>query len=176
VEQIIKALPFGQHKGQPLEQVPSGYLLYLARGKLSSGLRLAIGDELRRRNVEAPAAPGLPKIPNCSRCGNTLNDCRWQEDRAGRKSIRVECRWCHMFLAFAPLIRPFTEEADRNASSAPVLDVLTRLEALGVGVQSDGKSCWLRWEDEARVPPEVRSVLRQCSHRLAALLGKNIPR
>jgi hypothetical protein len=165
-------LPFGKHQGQPLAEVPTSYLCYLARGKLSSGLRAAVAEELSRRGIAPPPRPEPTNIPSCSRCKNTLYDCRWQEDRAGRKSIRAECRYCHMFLAFAPLVPPFTEEADKNASAAPVLDALTRLEALGVEVQSDGKSCWLRWEDEARVPPQLRSVLRQCSHQLAGLLGR----
>jgi uncharacterized protein (DUF3820 family) len=41
-QQIDIRLPFGRHKGQPLDTVPSDYLDWLLRScKLSSGLRAA---------------------------------------------------------------------------------------------------------------------------------------
>jgi hypothetical protein len=116
-------IPFGKYRFTPLVEVPAEYLNWLLRNcKLSARLRLAVANELRRRNLEAPPPPAAVKIPHCSHCGNTLYDCRWQQDRAGRKCIRVECRWCHKFLAFAPMIPLFTDQADRNASPALALN------------------------------------------------------
>jgi hypothetical protein len=166
-------LPFVRHKGRPLAEVPSSYLLWaLTECKLSSGLRLALGNELRRRNVQAPPQPPPPRIPDCPRCGNTLYECQWQADRTGQKRIRVECRGCHGFITFAPLVSPFVEEADQKASQTPILDVLTRLDALGAELQSDGQSVWLDAAGEGRVPPALLALIRQCSHELAGMLGK----
>jgi hypothetical protein len=73
------------------------------------------------------------------------------------------------------MVSPFVEEADRNASQTPILDALTKLDALGVDLKSDGKSVWLFPEDEKRVPPHAHSLIRQCSHQLAGMLGKRDP-
>jgi hypothetical protein len=62
-------LPFGKDKWKPLGEAPSDYLLWmLTECKVSSGLRHAIGDELRRHNVGAPAPPPLRHPPHCTHC------------------------------------------------------------------------------------------------------------
>jgi hypothetical protein len=108
-------LPFGKHAGKPLADVPADYLNWLLRScKLSSGLRLVIGDGLRKRNIDVPPTPP-PQIPNCPRCGNTLHDFIWQQDATGGRRIRVECRYCRRFILWAPLLPEFIAEADRHA-------------------------------------------------------------
>jgi hypothetical protein len=53
-------------------------------------------------------------------------------------------------------------------SPAPILDVLTRLEELGVPLHSDGQRAW-----PARpVPPDVAAAVRQCNHQVARLVGR----
>jgi hypothetical protein len=181
-------MPFGKHAGQPLAEVPDSYLLWCLRScKLSGGLRLAIGNELRRRNVDVPA-PLPVRIPACDRCGSTpartinhglsqprqLADFyffRWQENAAGQRVIRAECRHCSRFLIFVPTIEPFESLADENASSTPILDVLTKLDDLGIEVKSDGRRAWLGWEDEKRVPPAILALIRECNNQLARIIG-----
>jgi hypothetical protein len=173
----VTSLPFGIWKGTPLPDVPADYLLFtLRKCKLSSGLRSAVTAELTRRGVEVPPAPPLPTIPHCSRCENTLPEFRWQQDSRGQRRIRAECRNCHKFLTFAPLIPPYTTEADHYASRTPVLDALTKLETLGIEVVSDGKRAWVAWPACKRVPNDLLATLRQCSHQLAKMLGDNRPK
>jgi hypothetical protein len=164
-------MPFGKHAGKPLGEVPSTSLLWTLREcRLSSGLHLAIGNELRRRNVEVPEE-ATPAIPTCHSCGGARQEYHWQEDKTGRRLIRAECSNCHRFLAFAPQVSPLTEEADRNASPAPVLDALTRLDVLGVELGNDGKRAWIPAGDYQRVPPDLHALVRQCAHELARMLG-----
>ncbi len=74
-------------------------------------------------------------------------------------------------MGFAPQVEPFTSEADAAASDTPVLDVLTRLEELGVDLLSDGDTVWFAPGDWRRVPDDVLAAARQCKHSLARLLG-----
>jgi hypothetical protein len=164
------SLPFGKHKGVPLTLVPTGYLSWaLSATKLSGGLRLAVGNELRRRNVDVPA-PAV-RIPVCERCDNILHECRWQENAAGQRVIRAECRSCHGFLAFVPTIEPYIGLANENASATPILDVLTKLDDLGIEVKSDGRRAWIPWPDNQQCPPAVMALIRQCNNQLARLIG-----
>jgi hypothetical protein len=170
-------LPFGKHAGQPLPDVPSSYLDWMLRScKLSSGLRATIAGELSRRGIEAPAPPPPPPIPKCHRCGAAGYLCNWQEDSLGRKRIRASCRQCGLFLTFPPSIPPFTAQADEAASPAPILDALTKLEAIGVELQSDGKRVFYRPGDWRRVPPDLRAVVRQCGHQMAQMIGNTTGR
>jgi hypothetical protein len=50
---VSPTLPFGRHRGEPLDTVPSGYLRWLLQEcrSLSSGLRSAVAGELQARGV-----------------------------------------------------------------------------------------------------------------------------
>jgi hypothetical protein len=111
---MIDALPFGKHK--PLGDVPDGYLLWTLREcKLSSGLRLAVGNELRRRNLDVPIPAQPPvKIPAC-RCGSDCFRADWMEDRRGQRRIRATCS-CGRYLCFLPLVEPWISCANDNAN------------------------------------------------------------
>jgi uncharacterized protein (DUF3820 family) len=120
IAQTEHRLPFGRHKNKALAEVPSDYLRWaIHECKLSSGLRLAVAEELTRRGIEVPPPPPPPTIPKCHRCGDAGYSCRWQADAAGRKQIRASCHCCGGFLTFPPCIPPFTTEANRTASPAP---------------------------------------------------------
>jgi hypothetical protein len=71
-----------------------------------------------------------------------------------------------------PLVEPWISCANDNASPAPILDVLTRLEDLGVELQSDGRKVWVGGQDYHKVPEELHVLIRQCSNLLARMLGK----
>jgi hypothetical protein len=170
--EVKHVLPFGRHMGQPLAAVPTSYLSWLLREtKLSGGLRSAVAAELESRGQPAPAPPPRPVHP-CHECGPgpgvTLF---WYEDALGRKRIRAECNKCRRTADHPPCVEPYTTMADANASRTPILDTLTRLEELGVPLQSNGKRTWLRWEDARKVPADVRAAVRQCSHTLAKMVG-----
>lgn len=143
----VVTLPFGKHKGTPLVEVPADYLLWVLKEcKLSSGLRLSIGNELRRRSVETPAPPPLKHPPRCDRCTSDLFHVGWMEDRSGKRRIRASCS-CGRFLTFLPQNELWIALANNNASETAILDVLTRLEDLGINLQSDGERVWVHYED-----------------------------
>jgi hypothetical protein len=171
-------LPFGRHKGKPLPDVPVGYLRWaISTCKLSTGLLTALSEELSRRGIKAPAPRPCAPIPRCVRCGPDAGAYfRWLEDSAGRRRIRSECKQFRRWLGFAPLKSPYVEEADAAAIPLPVLHVMTQLETLGVELASDGRKCWLPGDAWKRVPPELRSQIRQCSHTLARMIGNNLDR
>jgi hypothetical protein len=62
--------------------------------------------------------------------------------------------------------------ADAAASPTAVLDVLTRLEVLGIELESNGRRVWLRYEDYSRVSPDLRALIRSCSFQLAKRMGR----
>ncbi len=126
-------------------------------------------DELGHRSIKAP--PG-PLIPWCPTCPLTSFVVTWQEDRRGGRRIRAECLRCGRWLTWLPQAPLWTQQADRNASPTALLDVLTRLEDLGIDLQSDGRTVWVPWPDVQRIPLDLRAVIRQCSHQLARLLGQ----
>jgi uncharacterized protein (DUF3820 family) len=166
------SLPFGKHRGQPLATVPSDYLQWLMRTcRLSSGLRAAVSAELARRGLESPPVPKSPAPPACRDCGAVGIVARWQEDSRGERRIRGACLRCGRYLCWLPNQEPWVGQADAVASKTPLLDALTRLEALGVELESDGQSVSIRWPDWQRVPQDLAAVIRQCSHQLARLLG-----
>jgi hypothetical protein len=167
------SLPFGRHKGAPLADVPASYLQWALREcKLSSGLRAGLAAELARRGIKAPPQPPPPPPLACQRCPPPHPGlvARWQEDCNGGRRIRGECARCRHWVTYLPQVEPYVSQADAAASPTPVLDVLTRLEALGIALHSDGTTCWVRdgWD---RVPPDLRALVKQCSHSLAVLLG-----
>jgi hypothetical protein len=69
------------------------------------------------------------------------------------------------------MVEPHLTEANRAASTTPVLDALTRLGDLGIDLHSDGKSVWFAGDDWKRVPPDLYALVRQCGHELGKLLG-----
>jgi hypothetical protein len=165
-------LPFGRHRGEPLGQVPTSYLCwFLAEANPSTGLRAAVAAELRSRGYPIPDPPPPPPIRPCRRCGSTDARHTWQEDSAGNRRIRRACAVCRGFMQFAALLPAFIDEANHNASRAPVLDVLTRLEELGIDLVSDGRSVGFPPGDYERVPADLRELVHQCNHTLAGLLG-----
>jgi hypothetical protein len=167
-------LPFGKHAGKPVRDVPTDYLSWLLREcKLSSGLRSAVAAELSSRGVAVPPAPAPAPPRPCWRCGASKFAHRWQEDARGARRIRRTCRRCDTFLGFAPLVEPYTAEADAAASPTPILDVLTRLEDLGVELVSDGVRAQVPWPDCERLPADLREALRSCQHTLARMIGDN---
>jgi hypothetical protein len=166
------ALPFGKHKDEPLDQVPSSYLCWLIReAKLSSGLRQSVAGELNKRGMVVPKPPPAAPIPSCSRCGGNSPFVFWMEDSRGNRRLSARCSLCRKHLKFPPIVEPFIAMANQNASQTPILDVLTRLDELGMELQSDGVRAWVKWEDSKRVPQELLAIVSQCSHQLARMLG-----
>jgi hypothetical protein len=174
---LPQTLPFGKHRGQPLPTVPSDYLQWaLRKVKLSTGLCAGVAGELARRGEEVPPQPPPPPAPTCKRCPGARTLARWMEDRRGQRRLRAECGRCRRWLGFLPLAQPYLAEADGAASPTDVLDVLLALEDLGIGLESDGASCWFAGDGWHRTPPDLRSLVKQCNHRLAALLGNTARR
>ena len=171
-------LPFGRHKDKPLGEVPADYLLWLVRKcKLSSGLRTTIAGELSRRGVEVPAPPPPRPIPPCRDCGPGAGHVLfWMQDRVGRKRIRAECKRCRRLVDHPPCVPPYSTMADATASPTAMLDVLTRLDDLGVQLHSDGRAAWVGGDDYRRVPPDLRALVKQCSHELAKMIGNTMGR
>jgi hypothetical protein len=165
-------LPFGRHKGQSPESVPTDYLhWFLSEVQLSSGLRAALAEELARRGRPVPQPPAPRPVPACPRCPGAPPALSWQEDAAGQRRIRAECSRCRRFLAFAPQVEPYVGEADRAGSHNDLLDVLTRLDELEVELRSDGTRVYFAAGDYRRVPAELAALVRSCSHRLARMIG-----
>jgi hypothetical protein len=164
----VFTLPFGKHKDKALSAIPADYLQWLTTIKLSSGLRLAVADELRGRGVTV--AEATPPPPQCMRCKErTRISYSWHEDSLGRRRIKRTCG-CGASLAFAPHTEPFLSLADAAESPTAVLDVLAEAEERGVELRSDGKAVRVvgGW-DRLTVP--LKQKLEQCRHQLAWLLG-----
>jgi hypothetical protein len=169
------SLPFGRHKNLPLAQVPADYLRrLLSTAKLSSGLRAACSAELAGRGVPVPPPPPPAPPRPCRGCGALAFAHTWQEDRAGGKRIRRSCRRCGRYCCFAPLVEPYTSEANASASPTPILDVLTRLEDLGVELVSDGRRAEVPWPQAQRLPDDLRETIRGCQHTLARMIRNNL--
>ena len=168
-QQIDHRLPFGRHKDLPLSDVPSDYLDWLMRScKLSSGLRLAIGNELRRRN--------LTRLRS-HRQGADLSMRIGQVPRGlDRGPTRPEAHPSDLLLWPLSLLlavgRTVAFVRNENLSPTAILDVLTRLEDLGIDLQCDGRKAWVSAEDYRKVPADLHVVIRQCSNTLARMIGK----
>src|SRR5262249_17193324 len=160
--------------GQSLASVPTGYLLWAYRTcSFSAGLKAAVRAELHSRSdgprdlLPEPASPP----PECDRCHSRDIALFWQQLANGAKRIRAECRRCQGFIKFMPESAENVAVADAAASPTALLDVLTRLGEAGVNLDSDGRRVWVRWEDGQRLPSDLRTLIHQCSHSLAKLLG-----
>jgi hypothetical protein len=178
---VSHTLPFGKYRGRHLGEVPEDYLLWVLREcKLSTGLRAAVAAEYERRYttcefLDVPPPPPAPEpapLPACRGCRTVGIVARWQEDCRGDRRIRGECVRCGRFLCWLPQLEPWIRQADHHASPTPVLDVLTRLDDLGIELESDGHSVAIPLQDWQRVPPELHALIRQCSHQLARMLGR----
>jgi uncharacterized protein (DUF3820 family) len=165
-------LPFGKWKDTPLADVPADYLAWALREcKLSSGLAAALRAELSARGLDAPAAPAPKPVPPCGRCGATTLTHHWQEDRLGRKRIRRACGSCGNWMGCSPMTEPFTTEADANANSTALLDVLTMAEEQGVTLTSDGHTVEFVGDGWHRADDALKQALHQCRHSLARMMG-----
>jgi hypothetical protein len=108
----MNALPFGRHRGRDLSGVPTDYLRWcISTCRLSPSLRAALAAELAGRGIDVPE-PTPPRIPACPRCPGASYRCTWQTDRLARRHVRASCAGCGMFLAFAPVMEPFSSLAD----------------------------------------------------------------
>ncbi len=168
-------MPFGRHKGAPLSTIGTSYLCWLLReAKLSSALRMAVGNELRSRNVEAPD-PRPYKIPPCRRCG--ARECRamWQQVGDGSRRLRGVCGRCGGFVRFLPLAEPFLSVANAAESAVTADEALRRLQAAGLRIGSDGRSAWFQFDDWRNATLEQQALLHQHAHGIAALLGRTVP-
>jgi uncharacterized protein (DUF3820 family) len=174
-EQNKTLMPFGKHTGQEPSRVPSDYLRWFLRTfKLGSGFRAALAAELASRGIAAPDPPAIaPDMPRrCSRCGsNDPPRLTWHQQRDARRAIRRTCGRCGSWRGTPPQTPANIAEADRNASPAPLLDVLTRLDDLGITLKSDGQAIhFATVEDWRRCPADLRDTIRQCNHQLATML------
>src|SRR5262249_45944453 len=125
------ALWFGQHKGRPIDQIPTGYLLWAYRTvRLSGRLRAAIRRELEGRGGGArlPPEPEKP-LPVCDRCDDEWTELSWHELGDGRRQIRATCRFCYKFVGFVPQTPRNVALANENKPKAGLLDALTTAEA-----------------------------------------------
>ena len=166
-------LPFGRHQGEPLSQVPLGYLQWLLRDcKLSSGLRRAVAEGLARRGLLAPPPRSTP-TPVCQRCGPGKIIYTWIQDRRCQRRIRRCCARCRRSLGFAPHQPTYTAMADAATSPTGVLDVLQQCEALGIDLKSDGVVArFATDEDRLRAAPALLDLVAQSRGTLGRLLGK----
>lgn len=128
--------------------------------------------ELSMRQQHALPLP-IPTVP-CIRCGGTKPHYGWQQMRNGRRHLRVECGGCGRFLKFVPQVEPFLTLANGTASETAVLDVLCQCDELSIELHSDGRTVeFVTAEDYSRATPRLRELVRQCSHDLAGLMGRN---
>jgi hypothetical protein len=171
---VVPQLPVGKWKGHPLGDIDTSYLAWVLREwKLSSGLRIAVADELRRRGLAVPEQP-LPSPPRCPNCTDS-NAPRygWQEDSTGRRRIRVECGACQKWLGFAPEVEPYLTLAAQGESPTAVLDVLMTCLELDIELYSDGiVADFATSDDRRRAPQRLREKLLQCRYRLGHLMGR----
>jgi hypothetical protein len=175
ITNVSLCLPFGRHKDKPLGEVPADYLRWALREcRLSSGLHLAVSEELRRRGIDVPPPPPPRPLRRCPDHPQAALVCRWFEDAQGRRRIRADCSRCQRYADYPPVVPPYTTEADKNASPTPVLDALLWLERLGIELESDGRTVKVPWRDWRRVPAELHALIRQGNHQLTRMLGNNI--
>jgi hypothetical protein len=172
------ALPFGKHKGIPLDGVPTDYLAWALREcKLSTGLHAAVAGEVARRGGAVPPPPPPPRL-RCPDCRSASEPrFTWQQDRRGDKRIRAECGACQKFIAFAPLREPYTLAADALASSRPAVDALLLAEQEGIELASDEASVrFATVQGYHAASQRLRDLLvRQANHVLGSMMGRQSP-
>jgi hypothetical protein len=177
ITDITIGFPFGKYKHKPMSEVPTSYLLWALREcRLSNGLRNSVANELGKRGVEAPPPPPPRPIPPCRTCPGAGHLCYWMQDRLGRRIIRAECRKCRRLVDHPPCVPPYSTIADATANPTVMLDVLTRLDDLGMRLHSDGRSAWIGGDDYRKVPPDLKALVKQCSHELAKMIGNTMGR
>jgi hypothetical protein len=62
--------------------------------------------------------------------------------------------------------------ANKTASETPVLDVLIQSDELGIDLCSDGRTVSFAHPEDDHRARRLRELVRQCSHTLAGLLGR----
>ena len=166
-------LPFGRHRGQPIDEVPSDYLRWAAQNcKLSHPLWLAVAAELVRRGLPAPTPPPRDPLPPCPRCGSADEPLlSWHQQRDGRRAIRRTCGRCGAWRGTAPQTSGNIAAADRAAIPTAALDALLLSEEEGVELVSDGRGILLG-RNGHRASARLRDAVRQQGHLLASLLGR----
>jgi hypothetical protein len=96
-------LPFGKHKGRPLPEVPSDYLSWLLRTRLTARLRAAVRTELLSRPDRQDLPPEPPSVdPFCKNCGSVDLTVSWQPMAGGRRAIRADCQGCGRYVGYLP--------------------------------------------------------------------------
>jgi hypothetical protein len=98
--------------------------------------------------------------------------CRWQQTRAGQRHVGRRCSRCGRFRGFFPQVESYVSEADANLTPTVLLDVLIRLEDLGIELESDGCDVsFLHPGDYWRVPQDLHLLIAECKHDLARMIG-----
>jgi uncharacterized protein (DUF3820 family) len=173
-------MPFGAHKHRPLTELPESYLVWALREcrQLSSGLRVALANELTRRGfTPPPIKPPAPPPKECRNrhCRSPKLAYRWFQDRIGRPQIKWSCAVCGRSMGFMPLLEPFVTWANSQSSETATLDVLIRCDELGIQLSNDGRAVDFATEaDRRKASNELQRRLGQCRHDLAKMLPKGL--
>ena len=115
-------MPFGMHKGKPLDFVPTDYLEWLLANAVhfGSGLRAALRDELTTRGKKLNPEPPAPQ-PHCRHCpgpeGEQLR-VYWQ----GRL-LRADCARCGRYVKMLPKTAENIRMAGPGPSGQGTLDL-----------------------------------------------------
>jgi hypothetical protein len=115
----------------------------------------------------------IVQTARCPRCGPAPVAVGWLESRDGGRRLRADCKGCGRFLCWLPRTAELEAHADTAGSPTDLLDVMTRLEDLGITLRSDGRAVWFDYPGCRRVGAELAALVRSCSHRLARLIGRN---
>jgi hypothetical protein len=164
-------MPFGRHQGQPLDEIPDGYLAWLLQRKLSSGFRRTVADELRRRGYEPPPPPPSAPPPECLRCGSVGICHTWLRARNGARMIRRSCAGCGGSFGFAPPVPEFIQQANAARRQDSPLAVLALADQRNIRLVSDGLAASIRPDDRHKADPNFWERVRAARHSLGKLLG-----
>jgi hypothetical protein len=68
-------------------------------------------------------------------------------------------------------VEPHLSQANAALHQTALLDVLIRLEDIGVELASDGNAVLVPWQFWGKVPEDLLALIREVNHDLARLLG-----